>query len=195
MIKLKIVVCGAKNVGKTSLIHRYIHNTFLESTIGTIGVDFMIKHLKYRENDVSLTLWDFGGEDKFRSLFSGYITGASGALILCDVTNHTSFLDLQDWMDLIGDTTGQISKLLIISKIDLLDRAEISEEEIDQFVNDYKIDTVVRCSAKTGENVGTVFDTLTQIIIEGTLKECPHCHEMISKDLQFCIFCGENQEI
>ena len=108
MIKLKIAVAGAKDVGKTSLIRRYVSNTFMEETIGTIGVDFMIKRLKYHNNDVSLTLWDFAGEALFRSLFSGYISGASGALILCDIANHASFLELHDWMELIGDPAGKL---------------------------------------------------------------------------------------
>ncbi|MHA1673180.1 MAG: Rab family GTPase [Promethearchaeota archaeon] len=195
MIKLKIAVAGAKNVGKTSLIRRYVHNTFMETTIGTIGVDFLIKRVKYKSNNVSLTLWDFAGEALFHSLFSGYISGASGALLLCDISNHASFLELQDWMKLIGDTAGKICKLLIISKIDLLrlDQAEISEDEINQFVNQYKIDSVLRCSAKTGENVDKVFDTLTQIIIEGTLRECPLCHELISKEDHFCPICEQNK--
>ena len=83
---------------------------------------------------------------------------------------------------------------MIISKSDLRDQAEISEEEIDQFVNQYKIDCVLRCSAKTGENVGEVFDTLTQIIIDGTLRECPLCHEMISEESDFCPFCEQSKD-
>ena len=94
MIKLKLIVAGDKDVGKTSLIHRYINNTFESDTISTIGVDFMVKRLMMDETPIQLSLWDFAGERKFRSLFPSYITGSSGAFILFDISNRDSFLNL-----------------------------------------------------------------------------------------------------
>lgn len=193
MIKLKIIVAGAKDVGKTSLIKRYVHGTFQAVTISTIGVDFMVKNLELDDKEIHLSIWDFGGEKKFRTLFPGYISGASGALILCDISNRESFLDLSEWMELIHNASGRITKFLVISKIDLQDAAAITEEEIDQFVKNNQIDQIIRCSAKTGEGVTDVFETLTREIMATTLKECSHCHEMISKDLHYCTFCGRSQ--
>ncbi|MCF2138432.1 MAG: GTP-binding protein [Candidatus Lokiarchaeota archaeon] len=191
MIKLKLIVAGAKDVGKTSLIRRYIHGTFQSETISTIGVDFMIKRLELDEKSIQLSIWDFGGEQKFRSLFPGYISGSSGALILFDISNQESFFDLNNWMELINNSSGKMIKLLVISKIDLKDSASISDKDIEQFVHLNEIDGVLRCSAKTGENVDQVFETITRMIVNNTLDECPHCHEIIAKDLHFCTYCGK----
>lgn len=190
MIKLKLIVAGEKDVGKTSLIHRYINNTFETDTVSTIGVDFMVKRLMLNETPIQLSIWDFAGEKKFRTLFPSYVTGSSGALILFDISNRDSFLNLPDWMELINSSSGQMVKLLIISKIDLIDQGAVSEEEVAQFVQNNHIDAVLKCSAKTGENVDKVFETISKMIVEQTLQQCPNCQEMIAKDLHFCSFCG-----
>ena len=50
------------------------------------------------------------------------------------------------------------------------------------------------CSAKTGENVDSLFTIVTQKTIDQTMKTCPFCQEMIAKDLFFCTFCGKSLE-
>ena len=194
LIKLKIIVAGAKDVGKTSLIRRFVNGIFQTDTIGTIGVDFMTKRLNLNNHDIRLSLWDFAGEKKFRTLFPSYCTGASAAIILYDITDQASFEDLTDWMDLINSSTGKTLKFLIGSKHDLVDQAVISDDELSNFRERYKIDHFMYCSAKTGENVASLFTTVTQKIIDQNLKACPFCHEMIAKDLFFCTFCGKPLE-
>jgi small GTP-binding protein len=191
MIKLKVIVAGAKNVGKTSLIRRYMHGTFSSDVKSTIGVDFMTKQLNIDDKKIRLSVWDFAGERKFRSLFPSYCSGASASLLLFDITDRASFDDLNAWLDLIGGATGQIVKMLIGSKHDLKAQAEISEKEIHNLMESGKFDLFLYASAKTGENVDKIFTNLTREIIANNLNECPHCHELIAKNLFFCTFCGK----
>ncbi len=190
MIKLKIIVAGAKDVGKTSLIRRFVSGKFEINTLSTIGVDFMTKNMNINNQDIHLSIWDFAGETKFRSLFPGYLSGASGALILYDITSRTSFNDLDEWMNLINSASGKISKLLIGSKSDLVDKRQVSEEEGKNFQNSNGIDHFIECSSKSGLNVEKIFDLLTESILKSSLKKCPHCGETIAKELFFCTYCG-----
>jgi len=195
MIKLKIIVAGAKDVGKTSLIRRFVHGLFQTDTVGTIGVDFMTKRLTLNNQEIRLSLWDFAGEKKFRNMFPSYMAGASAAIILFDITNRGSFDDLIDWMELITSSTGKMLKILIGSKHDLADQAVISDTELTHFRELYAIDHFMYCSAKTGENVDSLFTTVTQKIIDHTLKSCPFCQERIAQDIYFCTFYGKPLEI
>ncbi len=187
---MKIIVAGAKDVGKTSLIHRYVSGKFNVNTLSTIGVDFLTKNLQLDGRDVHLSLWDFAGEQKFRVLFPSYCSGASGALLLYDMTSRSSFEDLKDWLNLINNSSGKIVKLLIGSKSDLKDQRKISVDEAKQFQQANKIDEYLECSARTGDNVNIIFETLTRAILNSSLKNCPHCKELIPKELIFCQYCG-----
>jgi len=194
MIKLKTIVAGAKDVGKTSLIHRYVSGKFNVNTLSTIGVDFMTKNLQLDGRDIHLSLWDFAGEKKFRVLFPSYCSGASGALMLYDITSRNSFDDLKDWLSIIKNSSGKIIKILIGAKSDLKDQRKISLEEAIKFQKDNGIDEYIECSAKTGENVDKIFELLTRVILESSLKNCPFCKELIPKELIFCQYCGNKFE-
>ena len=193
MIKLKIIVAGAKAVGKTSLIRRYCTGKFAVDTLSTIGVDFMVKNLKLDDGtEVHLSLWDFAGENKFRTLFPSYCSGASGALILFDITDEDSFADLNPWIELISKSSDKIVKLLIGSKADLKNQRKITTKKAEDFKKKQKLDLFLESSAKTGQNVEEIFNNMAKIIVERSLLKCPKCQELIPKELIFCTYCGEN---
>jgi Ras-related protein Rab-7A len=62
---LKIVVLGSSNVGKTSLMRRYVVNAFEQHRRATIGADFMTKELTLRDTAVLLQIWDTAGQERF----------------------------------------------------------------------------------------------------------------------------------
>ena len=174
MLKLKIIVAGSKDVGKTSLIHRYVSGRFLVNTLSTIGVDFMSKNLTVDDLDVHLSLWDFAGEQKFRTLFPAYCSGASGAIVLFDLSSRSSFEDLVDWVELIDNNAmnKKIVKILIGSKADLADQRQVSEEEANEFANAHNFTKYLECSAKTGQNVDIIFTLLTKEITMTSMVKC-----------------------
>ncbi len=82
----KIVVGGDGGVGKTTLLHRFVTGSFEETTHMTIGVQFHNKELHIADFDVTLSVWDLGGQDRFRFILPSYVLGAKGALLLFDLT-------------------------------------------------------------------------------------------------------------
>ena len=192
MIKFKVVIAGQKDVGKTSLLRRYATGKFDTSTLSTIGVDFETKKINVDDEEILLNLWDFAGEPKFRVLFPSYVSGASGALILYDITSKDSLYDLENWMKVIDNVESPPrTRLLIEHKIDLEDQRQVSRKEAKNFYKKYNLQgEILGASAKTGENVEDVFQTLGKEILKNSLRKCPNCGKHFPLELKFCQYCG-----
>jgi small GTP-binding protein len=180
-------------VGKTSLIRRYATGKFDRSTLSTIGVDFETKKVLVDDTEILLNIWDFAGEKKFRLLLPSYVSGASGALILYDITNRESLADLHDWIKVINSVPNSPkTKLLVEAKIDLEDQREVKREDAKKIIDKYQFkDEILGTSAKTGENVENVFELLGREILKNSLKKCPNCGKLYPLELKFCQYCGQ----
>ncbi|MFW9867792.1 MAG: GTP-binding protein [Promethearchaeota archaeon] len=190
MIKFKVVVAGAKNVGKTSLIRRYATGKFEISTLSTIGVDFETKKVIVDDTEILLNIWDFAGEKKFRLLFPSYVSGASGALMLYDVSNKDSLNDLYDWINVISSVPNSPkTKILIEAKKDLTRKVK-KQDGLDIFEKFGFQGELISTSAKTGENVEKAFEMLGREILINSLRKCPNCGKMYPLELKFCQYCG-----
>jgi Ras-related protein Rab-1A len=192
MLKYKIVVAGAKDVGKSSLIARYCDNIFNENTIGTIGVAFKRKDVMFKEKfKIELNIWDFGGEEKYRILFPAYANGASAALLIYDTTDKSSLKDIENWVEIIEENSKGIIKILIGTKIDLKEQREISNSEALKINERYKcFGNPIVTSSKTGENVEEAFLNVVKALVNRELQECPQCGKLFSKKLKICNYCG-----
>lgn len=173
----KIVIIGAPGVGKTCLFNRYCFNSFSMNTDMTIGINFHSTFLRVKikdeienENFVANSIFDFGGQARFKPLIPKFIDGANGALILFDSIDFSSFQQLDFWYDkLVENAKKSIPKLLIGSKSDLLDKnpAEIVKEDlIEEYVKEKQLDGFFRTSALENYNVLEVFKDLTNLMLK-----------------------------
>ncbi|XP_074656321.1 ras-related protein Rab-20-like [Tubulanus polymorphus] len=113
----KVVLLGDADVGKTSLLTRYIDGVFKDSITSTIGASFTLK----RWGDKNIALWDTAGEERFSGLSSFYCRGAAGALLCFDLTNSKSFEALHDrFIPLLENGTENCVKVVIGTKSDLI---------------------------------------------------------------------------
>ena len=194
MLKFKLVLAGAKNVGKSSLIARYCDNVFNEEMMATIGVAFKRKKIEFKGGpSIEATIWDFGGEEKYRTLFPKYVNGAIAALILYDTTRENTIEDIHEFVDIIDNfaTEGAI-KVLIGTKIDLVDQREITKEEANKICSKYNwCADIIETSAKTGENIEEAFLNVFREIVESKFNRCSGCNEYFPRKLKFCTNCGE----
>jgi len=162
---IKITILGEKNVGKTSLVYRYIENKFRESYKATLGVNLLKKDMEVDGNSVSAQIWDLGGQDSFKSLRKLYLEGSNGALVIFDLTERKTFDKLNEWVDSFKEARGEQPMVLIGNKSDLENQRKITEKEASDYAKDNNMELILT-SAKTGQNVEDAFIILTRRILE-----------------------------
>jgi len=164
----KVLVAGPPGAGKTSFLRRYIKDKFDESIMMTIGVDFYLKVLDFNENlTCSLQLWDFGGQKQFEKLHETYVKGASGALLLIDLTRIPNMNIVIKWMDIVRLEKKDLPVVILGSKADLKELIIVDKGYIKKIMNKFNINHYLKTSAKTGVNVDKAF----QFIVEEILKK------------------------
>jgi small GTP-binding protein len=168
---IKICLLGEANVGKTSLVYRFIENKFRENYKSTLGVNLLKKDLTVKEyGDISAQIWDLGGQESFRNLRKLYLEGANGALLVYDCTQKNTFDKLQDWIEDFRKARGDEPVLLIGNKIDLNNNIKVTDKEANKFAESYNL-KFIATSAKTGSNVEDAFFGITKAIIKKNLEK------------------------
>ncbi|NVM53673.1 MAG: GTP-binding protein [Candidatus Helarchaeota archaeon] len=172
--RFKIVLVGDEAVGKTSLILRYINNTFKDNYIPTLGVNFMTKDLQIKKT-TRLVIWDIGGQAEWKAKLSLYLKGADGAIITFDLTRPTTFTSLEDWISkLQAIISPNIPFIVVGNKNDLKDLRKVRAKDVKKFLKKQAYSIYFESSAKTGENVDTLFDRIAREIIKNkgfTIKD------------------------
>ena len=110
-VAVKLLVLGDGGAGKTTLLHRYVKREFIDTTTMTIGVDFFTKEIITDSTNVKMILWDITGQERFRHMIARYMKGASGALLLFDVTNMVTFVNIGKWMNIVNNFYSYFSFL------------------------------------------------------------------------------------
>ena len=94
----KVVLLGEAGVGKTSIISRYVNNTFSDVLMSTTGASFAVKKLEIDpEHKIKFQIWDTAGQERFRSLAKIFYQNAAVAVLVYDITRRDSFQKLKDF--------------------------------------------------------------------------------------------------
>ncbi|KAG1954524.1 ras-related protein Rab-41 isoform X4 [Pimephales promelas] len=155
--KFKLVFLGEQSVGKTSLITRFMYDSFDNTYQATIGIDFLSKTMYLEDRTIRLQLWDTAGQERFRSLIPSYIRDSAAAVVVYDIANLNSFQQTSKWIDDVRTERGSdVIIMLVGNKTDLADKRQVSLDAAEKKARDLGV-MYIETSAKAGYNVKQLF--------------------------------------
>ncbi|KAI5184907.1 Ras-related protein Rab-1A [Nematocida homosporus] len=183
----KVLVVGSSGVGKTCLLLRYTESVYKETYGSTIGVDFKMKTLDLNGERVKLQLWDTAGQERFRTITSSYYRNAQGIVLVFDLTDRETFIDLKGWINEIScNTSTPVVILLLGNKLDETSTTglAVQDEEVASLIDSQRSDKLIiwgykKVSAKTGEGVTESFTEIASAI----KKEIPQPRTSTTRQL------------
>ena len=163
----KLVLIGPGAVGKTSLMRRFVNDKFSHSYSVTIGVDFLSKQLKIDTTNIRITIWDIGGQSRFKFLRGNFYNGASGTLLIFDLSRDETYKEIRKWLEEFRQFAGDEKPFVLIgNKADLLeDIGDVTPRDEARKFAEQEGSIYIETSAKSGENVEEAFVELTKLMI------------------------------
>ncbi|CAN9512652.1 unnamed protein product [Ophioblennius macclurei] len=173
---IKLLALGDSGVGKTTFLYRYTDNKFNRKFTTTVGIDFREKRVVYTGKDadgateknfrVHLQLWDTAGQERFRSLTTAFFRDAMGFLLMFDLTNQQSFLNVRNWMSQLQANAYCDSPdvVLVGTKADLADLRDVHARQARDLADRYGI-PYFETSAMTGVEVERAVSTLLGLVM------------------------------
>ncbi|CAM1510435.1 Fc.00g007700.m01.CDS01 [Cosmosporella sp. VM-42] len=194
----KLVCIGDSGCGKSSLTIRLCEGRFSPQHDVTIGVEFGSRivpvgppHSKPPaltdaasdglpepprdasgpQKHMKLSLWDTAGQETYKSVTRSYFRGASGALLVFDLSRKQTFQHVTDWLnDLRLIAEPDIVVILVGNKADLTqhedNKREVTQQEAEEWAKRNGVMEYVETSAKSGENVENAFMRVAERIFQ-----------------------------
>jgi Ras-related protein Rab-4B len=164
--RLKLIIIGDANSGKSCLLEQFREGRFFAGSTHTIGVEFASKIVSINDKRIKLQIWDTAGQDRYRTVSRSYYRGALGAIVVYDITSRESFNNLPRW---IQDAREQASKEVTIAvvgnKRDLSNERAVPMLDASRFCQERDL-LFMETSALTGEGVVDIFELLTRRVID-----------------------------
>jgi len=176
--RFKFVIIGDHEVGKTSLVRRFVESRFSHDYRATIGLNILSHNIEFYGNNIVYSLWDVGAQMYFKRFRQTYYLGAQAAFIVCDLTNKKTFENIKVWYEELENFIQgrEIPMIIIGNKKDLVDQRAISYQDGVDLVSDLSENVNIKASyietsALTGENVEDAFTLIAYHYISQSKKE------------------------
>ena len=160
---IKITLIGNSGVGKTCIIRRYSLNHYVDNPTSTTGGNYSSKFVEIQGKKYQLDLWDTAGQERYRSLTKHFYKDAYIIVLVYDITKQDSFEELKSvWYPNVLQMGEKYTVLAVVgNKSDLFEDEEVKEEEARKYTESIGA-TFFQVSAKNGDNIELLFDTLVR---------------------------------
>ena len=136
-IEIKMILLGESGVGKTSIISRYVENTFSDDVMTSNAMTYVQKELTIDKQKIQLNIWDTVGQEKYRSLSKLFFKDTKIVILVYSITSMASFEGLAYWSNLYKETIGDDAILGVVgNKSDLYLEQEVSDEKGEEFAKE-----------------------------------------------------------
>jgi small GTP-binding protein len=167
-VSCKVVLIGESGVGKTSIISRFITNTFSSILMSTTGASFATKsiYLEKEDRTVKFEIWDTAGQEKYRSLAKVFYKNAQVCLLVYDISRKTSLDEIKNYWfkEIKNNATDNIILALAGNKSDMYEFEEVSDEEAKNYAKEINA-IFQKTSAKTDVGVNELFKMIGQKVV------------------------------
>ncbi len=163
--RFKFVIIGDHEVGKTSIVRRFVEKRFLKDYRATIGLNIISHKFDFLGNKINLTLWDIGAQSYFKRFRKTYYSGAQAGFIVFDLTQRSSYDNLKNWYDELQAfvTNPKLPIVIVGNKTDLTDERVVNYQEGVKLTSEFgkKGISYIETSALTGDNVEDAFNLIS----------------------------------
>ena len=180
----KVLILGDSTVGKTCFLIRYVDDSYDDSTLATMGMDYRLKNVKMEDGTkVKLHIWDTVGQERYRSISKNFYKGAHAIILIFSIVDKKSFGSVENWINKIKEEASEsVSIILVGNKCDLKEERLIPYEEAEKLAKEFNIN-YFECSAKTGENINVAFNDLIEQMVEKTDRTKDSTTQLNSENL------------
>ena len=197
MNDINLILLGDAGVGKTSIMQRISKNKYEDTKDPTIGIKSETKIIKYKDKNYRIQLLDTAGQEKFKSIISGFYRLGKGFFVVFDLSNENSLNSVHDWVKEIREKSPDPDPIIIIlgNKNDL-QNIRISDDIIEKKLENYKNQIYIETSAKENTNITHAFEQMIELIAKENnlryeinsfaLNRKKHNNRKKSKDSQCC---------
>ena len=175
-IRKKICLLGESGVGKTSLIRRFVYNSFGDKYLPTMGTKVSQKKMYVPINNekgksvttpIILAIWDVIGQQDFHSLVLKYFKNSNGGLMVVDGTRPETITFTRNWIESFFSIAGEVPIFILINKSDLFNIDTFDLKPFEELSSEFDT-SYFFTSAKSGANVETGFTHLAESLIKGS---------------------------
>lgn len=165
-MKLRIIVVGPTCSGKTTLVNRYVNNTFSDVYDITIGVEFLTKYLIVNNKQIQLQIWDCAGHDTFKSITRNYYKNSCIALCVFDLSSRSSFQSVLSHIRESKEFCEDYVTIALVGNKSDLKSITVTSADIEAVVNDDPNIMYFEVSSKLNRNVENLFQSVVAKALE-----------------------------